>query len=145
MTAQGRTLGEIGRGLVVLLGVARGDEEGDAQMLAGKTANLRIFADAQSKFNLSLLEVGGRALVISQFTLLADARRGRRPSFEEAAAPEMAEALVDRFSQFLRQEGVPVETGRFGAHMEVEIHNDGPVTIVLDSRELTKPRRSHGP
>lgn len=140
----GQVIGQTGKGLVVLLGVARGDEEGDAHILATKTANLRIFADAESKFNLSILEAGGRALVISQFTLLADARRGRRPSFDQAAAPEMAETLVDRFCQSLRHEGVPVETGRFGAHMQVEIHNDGPVTIVLDSKELIKPRRSHG-
>ena len=145
VTVEGRVLGEIDRGLVILLGVARGDVEADAHLLAAKTANLRVFPDAQSRFNLSLLEVGGRALVVSQFTLLADARRGRRPSFDEAAAPHEAEALVDCFCQSLRDEGVPVETGLFGAHMEVEIHNDGPVTIVLDSSELTKPRRSHGP
>jgi len=145
VTAEGRVLGEISRGLVILLGVAQGDGEADARLLATKTANLRIFADAQSKFNLSLLEVGGKALVVSQFTLLASARRGRRPSFDEAAPPELAETLVDRFCQLLRDGGVPIETGLFGAHMEVEIHNDGPVTIVLDSVELTKSRRSHGP
>lgn len=145
VTAEGRVLGEISRGLVILLGVARGDGEADAHLLATKTANLRLFADAQSKFNLSLLEVGGQALVVSQFTLLASALRGRRPSFDEAAPPELAETLVDRFCQALRDEGAPTETGLFGAHMEVEIHNDGPVTIVLDSVELTKPRRSHGP
>lgn len=143
VTAQGRALGEIEQGLVILLGVAQGDQEADAETLARKAANLRVFADAQGKFNLSLLEVSGKALVISQFTLLADARRGRRPSFDGAAGLELAETLVDRFCEFLRQEGVPVETGRFGAHMEVEIHNDGPVTIVLDSKELTRPRRSH--
>ncbi|MDP2728415.1 MAG: D-aminoacyl-tRNA deacylase [Dehalococcoidia bacterium] len=141
VTAENVVLGEIGCGLVILLGIAQGDEEADARILARKTADLRIFSDAQSKFNLSLREVGGKVLVISQFTILADARRGRRPSFEEAAGPELAEALVDRFCQFMREERIPVETGRFGAHMEVEIHNDGPVTIVLDSKELTKPRR----
>lgn len=140
--AQGQVLGEIGRGLLVLLGVAQADEDADARLLARKTASLRIFADAQSKFNLSLLDVGGEALVVSQFTLLADARRGRRPSFETAAAPELAEGLVDRYCQFLQEEGVPVKTGLFGAHMEVEIHNDGPVTIVLDSKELARPRRA---
>jgi len=144
VTSEGRVLGEIGRGIVVLLGVALGDEESDARILAAKIANLRVFADAQSKFNLSILESGGQALVISQFTLIADARRGRRPSFDQAAAPDVAEALVDRFCQFLRDEGVPVQTGRFGAHMEVDIHNDGPVTIVLDTNDLKKPRRSHG-
>ena len=144
VTAEDQVLGQIGKGLLVLLGVAQGDEDEDARILALKTANLRIFSDAQSKFNLSLLEADGQALVISQFTLLADSRRGRRPSFDKAAAPEIAETLVDRYAQFLREEGVSVETGRFGAHMLVEIHNDGPVTIVLDTRELTKPRRSDG-
>lgn len=144
VTSEGQVLGEIGRGIVVLLGVAQGDEESDARILAAKTANLRVLADAQSKFNLSILESGGQALVISQFTLIADARRGRRPSFDQAAAPDVAEALVDRFCQFLRDEGVPVQIGRFGAHMQVDIHNDGPVTIVLDTNDLKKPRRSHG-
>ncbi len=144
VTAEDQVLGQIGKGLLVLLGVAQGDEDEDARILALKTANLRIFSDAQSKFNLSLLEADGQALVISQFTLLADSRRGRRPSFDKAAAPEIAETLVDRYAQFLREEGVSVENGRFGAHMLVEIHNDGPVTIVLDTRELTKPRRSDG-
>lgn len=142
MAAEGRVLGEIGRGLLVLLGVAQADEEADARLLARKTAKLRIFADAQNKFNLSLLDVGGEALVVSQFTLLADAHRGRRPSFEAAAPPEAGRTLVDRYCQFLREEGVPVKTGLFGAHMEVEIHNDGPVTIVLDSKELARPRRT---
>ena len=144
VTSGGQVLGEIGKGLVVLLGVAQGDEESDARTLAAKTAKLRIFADSQSKFNLSILEAGGQVLVISQFTLIADARRGRRPSFDQAAVPDVAETLVDRFCQFLRDEGVPVETGRFGAHMQVEIYNDGPVTILLDTNELKKPRRSHG-
>ncbi len=144
VTAGGEVLGEIGRGLVILLGVARGDKEEDARVLATKTARLRIFSDDQGKFNLSLLDTGGQALVISQFTLLSNARRGRRPSFDEAASPDLAEDLVRRFSQLLEDEGVPVENGRFGAHMLVTIQNDGPVTILLDSEELTKPRRSNG-
>lgn len=145
VTSEGRNLGEIGRGLVVFLGVAKGDEEGDARLLATKMANLRIFADTQGKFNLSLVEVAGQALVVSQFTLLAKTRRGRRPSFDDASPPEVAEVLVDRFCQFLRDEGIPVETGLFGAHMEVDLINDGPVTIILDSVEITNPRRSNGP
>ncbi|MDP2663472.1 MAG: D-aminoacyl-tRNA deacylase [Dehalococcoidia bacterium] len=144
VAAAGQVLGEIGRGLVILLGVARGDEEADARVLAAKTATLRIFSDDQGKFNRSLLDTGGQALVISQFTLLSSTRRGRRPSFDEAAAPGLAETLVSRFSQLLEGEGVPVETGRFGAHMLVTIQNDGPVTILLDSKELTNPRRSNG-
>ncbi|MDO8690101.1 MAG: D-aminoacyl-tRNA deacylase [Dehalococcoidia bacterium] len=144
VAVDGQVLGEIGRGLVILLGVARGDEESDARVLAAEVAGLRIFSDDQGKFNLSLLDTGGKALVISQFTLLASTRRGRRPSFDEAAAPGLAETLVRRFSQLLEDEGVPVETGRFGAHMLVTIQNDGPVTILLDSKELTKPRRSDG-
>jgi D-tyrosyl-tRNA(Tyr) deacylase len=131
---EGEALGQIEHGLVILLGIKTGDSEQDAQWMAGKVANLRIFEDQAGKFNLSLLEVGGAALVVSQFTLYGDARRGRRPSFTDAAAPEAAALLVERFCQFLAQEGVPrVEQGRFQAHMLVEIHNDGPVTIILDS------------
>jgi D-tyrosyl-tRNA(Tyr) deacylase len=132
---------DIGRGLVVLLGVAAGDSAEDAAKLARKTADLRIFADAAGRFDLSLLEVSGQALVVSQFTLLADTRKGRRPSFSQAARPEEAEPLVDAFCAALRAAGVEVQTGSFGARMLVEIHNDGPVTIVLDSRELERPRR----
>jgi D-tyrosyl-tRNA(Tyr) deacylase len=132
---------DIGRGLVVLLGVAAGDSAEDAAKLARKTADLRIFADAAGRFDLSLLEVSGQALVVSQFTLLADTRKGRRPSFTQAARPEEAEPLVDAFCAALRAAGVEVQTGSFGARMLVEIHNDGPVTIVLDSRELERPRR----
>ena len=127
-------VGEIGRGVVVLLGVKEGDEEGDAEWLARKTANLRIFADDGGKFNLSLLDVHGQALVISQFTLYGDARRGRRPSFSHAADPSVAEPLIDEYCRRLRHESVSrVETGRFGAMMAVEIHNDGPVTLILDT------------
>lgn len=131
----GERLGEIGPGLVVLLGVAEGDGEADAQHLAQKAANLRIFADDAGKFNRSLLEVEGEMLVVSQFTLLADARKGRRPSFTAAAPPQQAEALVGRFVEMVRGFGVRAVTGRFGAHMLVEIHNDGPVTLMLDSKD----------
>jgi D-tyrosyl-tRNA(Tyr) deacylase len=128
-------VGEIGRGLVVLVGIARGDTERDAVYLADKIVNLRIFADEAGRFNLSALETGGEILIISQFTLLADTRKGRRPSFEEAAPPEQAEALVGFFVDRVRDTGLKVETGRFQQHMLVEIHNDGPVTIALDSKE----------
>jgi D-tyrosyl-tRNA(Tyr) deacylase len=127
-------LGAIGPGLVILLGVHASDTPHDAAWLARKAAGLRIFEDTDGKMNLSLLEVGGAALVVSQFTLYGDARRGRRPSFTDAAPPEVAAPLVDAFCELLRAEGVAqVETGRFQAMMLVEIHNDGPVTILLDS------------
>lgn len=126
-------VGEIGPGLLVLLGVARGDGADDAERLARKTAALRIFADENGKFNRSLIDCGGAALVVSQFTLLADTRRGRRPSFTDAAPPEEAEPLVERFAQALREQGVRVATGRFGAQMLVSLANNGPVTIVLES------------
>ena len=128
-------VGEIGPGLVVLVGVARGDTERDALYLADKVVNLRIFADKASKFNLSAMDSGGEILIVSQFTLLADTRKGRRPSFEEAAPPEQAEALVDFFIGRVRDTGLKVETGRFQQHMLVEIHNDGPVTIALSSKD----------
>jgi len=134
-------LGEIGRGLVILVGAGQGDEPEDAERLAAKIAGLRIFPDAEGKTNLSLLDVDGEALVISQFTLYADCRKGRRPSFTDAALPDVAEPLVDHLAAALRQDGVRrVETGRFGAMMMVEIHNDGPFTIWLDSSDLRKPR-----
>jgi D-aminoacyl-tRNA deacylase len=123
--------GEIGPGLCVLLGVARGDGEEEAARLAGKIARLRIFADEEGRFDRSVLDVGGAALVVSQFTLIADTAKGNRPSFGEAAGPEEAEPLYERFCAELRELGVPVETGVFGAKMEVELVNDGPVTIVL--------------
>jgi len=134
-------IADIGRGLVVLLGVAAGDSPEDAARLARKTAELRIFADAAGRFNLSLLDISGQTLVVSQFTLLADTRKGRRPSFTQAAPPEEAEPLVDSFCAALRDAGAEVQTGRFGARMLVEIQNDGPVTIILDSGELERPRR----
>lgn len=135
------TIASIGPGLLVLLGVAAGDGPEEARRLAQKTADLRIFGDESSHFSRSLLETGGAALVVSQFTLLADARKGRRPSFTAAAPPDEAAALIDAYAAALRELGVPVETGRFGAHMAVELENDGPVTIVLDTAELDRPRR----
>ena len=136
----GETVGAIGRGLLVLLGVAQGDGVDDARRLARKTAEMRIFEDTESRFNLSLLDTGGEALVVSQFTLLADTRRGRRPSFTEAAPPEAAESLVREFEEALRGLGVTVASGRFRAHMQVELVNDGPVTIILDTADLQRPR-----
>jgi D-tyrosyl-tRNA(Tyr) deacylase len=133
---EGRTTGRIARGLAVLLGVAREDGEDDGRLLADKVAALRVFEDAAGKMNLPVAEVGGGVLVVSQFTLLGDARRGNRPSFVEAAAPDRASALYDRFCELLRDKGLPVATGVFRATMEVELVNDGPVTILLDSRRL---------
>ena len=124
--------GEVGHGLCVLLGVARGDGEDEAARLAAKVARLRIFPDEEGRFDRSVEDVGGAVLVVSQFTLIADTTKGNRPSFAEAAPPEEAEALYERFCAELRVLGVPVETGVFGAKMDVELVNDGPVTIVLD-------------
>jgi D-tyrosyl-tRNA(Tyr) deacylase len=135
VTVDGEIVGSIGRGLVVLAGVGAGDTEKDVDYLAEKVANLRIFSDAGGKFNLSALDTGGEVLLISQFTLMADTRKGRRPSFSDAAPPEDAERLISLFVDRLRAAGLRVATGRFRAHMLVEIHNDGPVTIMLDSRE----------
>jgi D-tyrosyl-tRNA(Tyr) deacylase len=135
VSVAGEVVGRIGRGLVVFVGIASGDTEKDAQYLAQKTANLRIFSDDAGKFNLSAVDINGELLVISQFTLLADARKGRRPSFVEAASPTQAEELVDHFIEQARAPGLKVETGRFQQYMQVEIHNDGPVTILLDSRQ----------
>jgi D-tyrosyl-tRNA(Tyr) deacylase len=132
----GAAVGAVGRGFVVLLGVARGDEEADARALADKVAALRVFEDAAGKLNLALAEVGGGVLVISQFTLLGDARKGNRPSFIDAAPPEVGEALYQRFCALLREKGLPVATGTFRATMAVELVNEGPVTILLDSRRL---------
>jgi len=132
VTVEGKTVAEIGHGLIVLLGVGYGDTEEQARFLAEKIASLRIFEDSASKFDLSLLDVSGEAIVISQFTLYGDARKGRRPSFSEAARPEVAAPLVEKFAEFLRSQGIPSQTGIFGAHMVVEIENDGPVTIWLE-------------
>ena len=131
-------VGEIGPGLVVFLGVARGDSKEDATYLANKVANLRIFADEASKFSLSALDTRRDILIVSQFTLLADSRKGRRPSFTEAAPPDLAEELYEFFVEQVRSTGLKVETGLFQEHMLVEIHNDGPVTISLESKTATK-------
>ncbi len=128
----GEVVGDIGCGVVVLVGVTHGDIEEQAEWLARKIAGLRIFEDNEGKMNAGLLDADGAALVISQFTLYADCRKGRRPSFTNAAMPEVAEPLVEHFAQALQDHGVPVQTGVFGAHMLVEIHNDGPVTILLE-------------
>ena len=133
VVVDGDTLGQIGGGLVVLLGVASTDTEPDADRLAGKIARLRIFPDDDGRFDRSVQDAAGSVLAVSQFTLIADTRKGNRPSFSEAAAPEAAQGLYRRFCAVLAAEGIPVETGRFGAHMQVELVNDGPVTIVLDS------------
>ena len=130
----GEVVGRIGQGLVVFVGVATGDTEKDAQYLAQKIASLRIFSDEEGRFNLSALNIKGGLLVVSQFTLLADTRKGRRPSFIEAAPPAQAEEIFERFVEQARATGLRVETGRFQQYMRVEIHNDGPVTILLDSK-----------
>lgn len=135
VSVAGEEVGKIGRGLVVLLGVASEDTEKEAQYLAQKVVNLRIFADEGGKFNLSALEVDAELLIISQFTLLADTCKGRRPSFTEAAPPAQAEKLFEYFVAQTKATGLKVATGRFQAYMQVAIHNDGPVTIILDSRE----------
>lgn len=132
VTVEGQTLAESGPGMVILLGIGPGDTEEKAAAMAKKIALLRIFEDEQGKINKSILDVGGAAIVVSQFTLYADTRKGNRPSFVDAAPPELARPLVDRFAELLREQGVPVQTGEFGAHMLVEILNDGPVTIWLE-------------
>jgi D-tyrosyl-tRNA(Tyr) deacylase len=139
VTVNGETTGSINNGLVVLVGVANGDTIKDAQHLAQKTTGLRIFSDSEGKFNLSCLDVKGDLLAVSQFTLLADTRKGRRPSFTNAAAPNAAEELFNAFVTEIRRTGLKVETGRFQTHMLVEIHNDGPVTILLDSKDKQVP------
>jgi D-tyrosyl-tRNA(Tyr) deacylase len=131
----GEVVGSIGRGLVVLVGVADGDSDKDIQYLAQKIVNLRIFADQEEKFNLSALDIKGELLLVSQFTLLADTRKGRRPSFTGAAPPPQAEALFQKFVDEVRASGLRVATGRFQQYMQLEIHNDGPVTIMLDSKD----------
>lgn len=133
---EGRPVGEINHGLVVLLGVGRGDNVSDAGYLAEKIANLRIFEDAEGKMNLSVLDIAGSVLAISQFTLYGDCRKGRRPGFSEAAAPEEANMLYDKFVKELQDKGLKVATGCFGEHMVVEIINDGPVTLLVDSGKI---------
>ncbi len=136
VTVNNQVVGKIGCGLLVLLGIGMGDQLAEATLLAEKIATMRIFADDDGRFNRSALDVGGAVLVISQFTLYADTRRGRRPSFTMAAPPEIAAPLVDAFVAALRERGMTVATGVFGAHMHVALINDGPVTIVLDSDAL---------
>jgi len=135
-------VGAIGPGLLLLVGVAEGDDLATAQRLAQKIADLRVFEDANGRFESSLIETGAEALVVSQFTLYGDVRKGRRPSWSGAARPEHAEPLVEAFVQALEALGVRTARGRFGAHMQVELLNDGPVTLIVDSAELERPRRS---
>jgi len=135
VSVDNEVVGRIGGGLVVFVGVADGDTERDAQYLAQKIVSLRIFSDEEGRFNLSALDIKGELLVVSQFTLLADTRKGRRPSFVEAAPPAQAEKLFEQFVEQVVASGLRVETGRFQQYMQVEIHNDGPVTILLDSRD----------
>jgi D-tyrosyl-tRNA(Tyr) deacylase len=133
VTVAGEVCGRIAHGMLVLLGVAAGDSEADARQLAQKIAGLRIFEDQQQKMNLALAEVGGSMLVVSQFTLLGDCRKGRRPSFTEAAPPELAEKLYEVFVAAVAEQGIPVATGRFRAMMQVELVNDGPVTLLVET------------
>ncbi len=135
VTVDGEIVGRIGNGLVILLGVATGDTERDAKYLAEKIIGLRIFGDSEGKFNFSVSDVKGELLAVSQFTLIADTKKGRRPSFTEAAPPDEAAALFEQFVSYLRESNIKVETGRFQTHMLVDIQNDGPVTIMLDTRE----------
>jgi len=140
VTVEDRLVGEIGLGLVVLLGVGATDTDAEAELLANKIANLRVFADVEGKFNLSATDVKAEMLVVSQFTLFADCRKGRRPSFTDAARPEIASPLCDSFVEKLRAMGFKVETGEFQADMLVEIHNAGPVTIWLDTDDLSRAK-----
>ncbi len=137
----GERVASIGRGLLLLVGVAHGDGPAEAARLAQKCAEMRIFPDDEGRFNRSLTDIAGEALVVSQFTLLADVRRGRRPSFVQAARPEDAAPLVEAFARALRDVGVATQTGRFGAKMDVELVNAGPVTIVLESETFEQPQR----
>jgi D-tyrosyl-tRNA(Tyr) deacylase len=132
VSVDGRLVASIGLGLVIFVGIGQGDGEEQARFLAEKSAQLRVFEDEAGKFNLSLLDVKGEALVVSQFTLYGNARKGRRPSFSEAARPEIAAPLVDKFCEYLRLQGVSAQSGIFAAHMLVEIENDGPVTLWLE-------------
>ena len=136
VTVDGEVTGKIGKGYMVLVGAEVGDTEADARLCADKLAGLRVFVDDEDKMNRSVLDVGGEILLVSQFTLLGDARHGRRPSFIAAARPEVAEPLLETMKAMLEEKGLHVETGRFRAHMDVELVNDGPVTIVIDSRKV---------
>ncbi len=142
MRVHGEIVGAIGAGLLLLVAAANGDDVPDARRLAAKCAELRVFRDDEGRFDRSLLDTNGEALVVSQFTLLGDVRKGRRPSFTAAAAPEAAAPLIEAFADELRGRGVRVAMGRFGAMMEVELVNDGPVTLIIDSADLERPRRS---
>ena len=141
VSVDGSVTGSIGRGLVILLGVSRTDDEQDADYIVNKTANLRIFPDDDGRFNRSALDISADLLIVSQFTLYADTRRGRRPSFSAAAPPNVAEALFEDTLQRFRQSGLRAETGRFQAHMSVSLCNDGPVTILIDSADRQRSRR----
>ena len=136
VTVDGEVTGKIGKGYMVLAGAETGDTEADARLCADKLAGLRVFVDDEGKMNRSVLDVGGAILLVSQFTLLGDARHGRRPSFIAAARPEVAEPLLETMKAMLEEKGLHVETGRFRAHMDVELVNDGPVTILIDSRKV---------
>lgn len=135
VSVDGQIIGEIGKGILVLLGVTHDDTDNDVSYLGDKIINLRIFEDRNQKMNLSLLDVGGELLIVSQFTLFGDCRKGRRPGFDRAARPEAAQALYNEFVGYCKGHGIKVETGRFQAEMMVEIHNDGPVTLLLDSKK----------
>jgi len=134
VTVDGEGVGQIGKGLLLLVGIGREDEEADLVWMADKLASLRIFEDSEGKMNLSVTDVGGAVLSVSQFTLYGDCRKGRRPSFTDAARPEIAQGMYEKFNALLRERGLKVETGRFGAMMQVALVNDGPVTFILDSR-----------
>ncbi|MCL6474587.1 MAG: D-tyrosyl-tRNA(Tyr) deacylase [Firmicutes bacterium] len=135
VSVDGERVASIGKGYVVLLGVTHTDDEIDARYIADKIASLRLFEDEAGKINLGITDIGGEVLVVSQFTLYADCRKGRRPSFTDAAPPELADRLYQRVAEILREAGLPVQTGVFGAHMQVSLVNDGPVTVLLDSRK----------
>ncbi|MCH8110184.1 MAG: D-tyrosyl-tRNA(Tyr) deacylase [Chloroflexi bacterium] len=141
VSVAGEVVGRIGTGLVILLGVSKHDSDEDASYIVGKAVNLRIFADDQERFNRSALDIGAELLIVSQFTLYGDTRKGRRPSFTEAAPPEQAEAAFNRVVEMFRESGLAVQTGIFQTHMMVSIQNDGPVTIMLDSADRGRPRR----
>ena len=141
VTVDGQVVGSIGPGLLVLLGISSDDTEEDARYLVGKTVNLRIFGDEQGRFDRSALETGAELLIVSQFTLYADTRKGRRPSFTRAAPPELAEALFESAMEMFRESGLKVEAGLFKTHMMVASRNDGPVPIMLDSADRDRPRR----
>ena len=141
VSVDGEVISSIKKGLLILIGVAEGDTAADAARVAKKAAELRIFSDKEDRFSISLLRSGGEALVVSQFTLLADVRRGRRPNFAGAAKPDVAEPIVAAFAAALRELGVAVAKGRFRSYMQVSLENDGPVTIVLDTAEMDRPRR----